>query len=121
MVLPLFCSLEHLAFKLITLEGEAQPQQRYVTLRMCTKFEPEAWSLNFLATTWLSSRRCMTSCRESRKEAATLTILLMTRKTLNIGKRGRPQNTWRREFEKDIKRTGQTWKQLERIAQDRRD
>ena len=33
----------------------------------------------------LSSRRCMTSCREGRKEAATLTTLLTTRKTLNIG------------------------------------
>ena len=33
----------------------------------------------------LSSRRCMTSCRESRKEAATLTTLFTTRKTLNIG------------------------------------
>ena len=36
-------------------------------------------------------------------------------------KRGRPQNTWRRELEKDFKRTGYTWKQLERIAQDRGD
>ena len=33
----------------------------------------------------LSSRRCMTSCRESRKEPATLTTLLSTRKTLYIG------------------------------------
>jgi len=33
----------------------------------------------------LSSRRCMTSCRENRKEPATLTTLLLTRKTLNIG------------------------------------
>jgi len=32
----------------------------------------------------LSSRRCMTSCRENRKEPATLTTLLSTRKTLNI-------------------------------------
>jgi len=31
------------------------------------------------------------------------------------------RNTWRRELEKDIKRTGHTWKQLERIAQDRGD
>ena len=36
-------------------------------------------------------------------------------------RRGRPRNTWRRELEKDIKRTGYTWKQLERIAQDRGD
>ena len=33
----------------------------------------------------LSSRRRMTSCRESRKEAATLTTLFTTRKTFNIG------------------------------------
>ena len=36
-------------------------------------------------------------------------------------KRGRPRNTWRRELEKDIKRTGHTWKQLEEIAQNRGD
>jgi len=36
-------------------------------------------------------------------------------------KRGRPRTTWQRELEKDIKRTGHTWKQLERIAQDRGD
>ena len=36
-------------------------------------------------------------------------------------KRGRPRNTWRRELEKDVKRTEHTWKQLERIAQDRGD
>ena len=36
-------------------------------------------------------------------------------------KRGRPRNTLRRELEKDIKRTGYVWKQLERIAQDRGD
>ena len=41
------------------------------------------------------------------------------RQTLNWNsqgqrKRGRPRNTWRRELEKDIKRTGHAWKQLER-------
>ena len=34
-------------------------------------------------------------------------------------KRGRPRNTWRRDLEKDIKRTGLTRKQLKRIAQNR--
>ena len=34
-------------------------------------------------------------------------------------KRGRPRNTWRRELEKYIKRTGHTRKQLKRIAQNR--
>ena len=36
-------------------------------------------------------------------------------------KRGRPLNTRRRELEKDIKRTGHTWTQLEMIVQDRGD
>ena len=35
-------------------------------------------------------------------------------------KRGRPKNTWRRDLEADITQTGLSWKQLERIAQDRR-
>ena len=34
-------------------------------------------------------------------------------------KRGRPKNTWRRDLEADITQTGLSWKQLERIAQDR--
>ena len=35
-------------------------------------------------------------------------------------KEGRPKNTWRRDLEEDITQTGLSWKQLERIAQDRR-
>ena len=42
-------------------------------------------TLQVLEEEALSSRRCMTSCKESRKEAATLTTLLTTRKTLDIG------------------------------------
>ena len=34
-------------------------------------------------------------------------------------KRGRPKNTWRRDLEADAKQTGCTWRELERIAQDR--
>ena len=34
--------------------------------------------------------------------------------------RVRPKNTWRRDLEADITQTGLSWKQLERIAQDRR-
>ena len=34
--------------------------------------------------------------------------------------RGRPKNTWRRDLEANITQTGLSWKQLERIAQDRR-
>ena len=35
-------------------------------------------------------------------------------------KEGRPKNTWWRDLEADITQTGLSWKQLERIAQDRR-
>jgi len=35
-------------------------------------------------------------------------------------KRGRPRNTWRRDFEADTAKMGYTWNQLERMAQDRR-
>ena len=42
-------------------------------------------ALQVLEEEGLSLRRCMTSCQESREEAATLTTLLTTRKTLNIG------------------------------------
>ena len=45
-------------------------------------------ALQVLEEEVLSLRRCMTSCRESREEAATLTTLLTTRKTLNIGEIG---------------------------------
>ena len=56
----------------------------------------------------------------------TQTTWLHCRQALNWNpkgqqKRGRPWNTWRRELEEDIKRTGHTWKQLERTAQDRGD
>ena len=34
-------------------------------------------------------------------------------------KRGRPRNTWRRDLETDARKTGYTWTQLERLAQDR--
>ena len=34
--------------------------------------------------------------------------------------RGRPKNTWRRSTEQEFKKKGLTWKQLERMAQDRR-
>ena len=42
-------------------------------------------TLQVLEEEGLSSRRCMKSCRESRKEPVTSTTLLTTRKTLNIG------------------------------------
>ena len=33
-------------------------------------------------------------------------------------RRGRPRNTWRCDLEADVKETGYTWRQLERLAQD---
>ena len=33
--------------------------------------------------------------------------------------RGRPRNTWRRDLDADVKRSGHTWGQLENLAQDR--
>jgi len=35
-------------------------------------------------------------------------------------KRGRPKNTWRRDLEADIRQSGYTWNQLERMAKDRK-
>ena len=34
-------------------------------------------------------------------------------------KRGRPRNSWRRDLDADVKRSGHTWGQLEKLAQDR--
>ena len=34
-------------------------------------------------------------------------------------KRGRPRNTWRRDLDADAKKTGHTWRQLERPGQRR--
>jgi len=34
-------------------------------------------------------------------------------------RRGRPRKTWQRDLDKDLKHTGFTWKELERIVQDR--
>ena len=33
--------------------------------------------------------------------------------------RGRPRETWRRTIEGDLKKTGETWKEVEKIAADR--
>ena len=34
-------------------------------------------------------------------------------------KRGRPRNTWHRDLEADVKETGYTWRQLEKLPEDR--
>ena len=43
----------------------------------------------------------------------------LTWNTEGKGKRGRPGNTWRRGLEADVKETGYTGRQLERLTQDR--
>ena len=48
----------------------------------------------------------------------------ITRQALTLNpdgkrKRGRPRNTWRRDLEVDVKETGYTWRQFERLTQDR--
>ena len=41
----------------------------------------------------------------------------ITRQALR--KRAGPRNTWRRDLEADTRKTGHTWRELEKIAQDR--
>ena len=54
-----------------------------------------------------------------RKPASSTTRQALTWNPQGKRKRGRPRNTWRRDLEADMKRTGRTWGQLERLAQDR--
>ncbi|MBN3275678.1 CFDP2 protein, partial [Polyodon spathula] len=53
------------------------------------------------------------------KPASSTTRQALTWNPQGKRKRGRPRNTWRRDLEADMKRTGHTWGQLERLAQDR--
>ena len=55
-----------------------------------------------------------------RKPNTNITRQALTWNTQCKRKRGRPKNTWRRDLEADITQTRLSWKQLERIAQDRR-
>ena len=55
-----------------------------------------------------------------RKPNTNITRQALTWNPQGKRKRGRPKNTWRRDLEADITQTGLSWKQLERIAQDRR-
>ena len=54
-----------------------------------------------------------------RKPSTNITRQALTWNPLGKRKRGRPKNTWRRDLEADAKQTGCTWRELERIAQDR--
>ena len=55
-----------------------------------------------------------------RKPNTNITRQALTWNPQGKRKRVRPKNTWRRDLEADIMQTGLRWKQLERIAQDRR-
>ena len=54
-----------------------------------------------------------------RKPATNITRQALKWNPQGKRKRGRPKNSWRRDIEDDIKRMGGTWRQLERLAQDR--
>ena len=55
-----------------------------------------------------------------RKEPNCITRQALTWNPQGRRKRGRPKNTWRRDLQADVQRTGLTWRQLERTAQDRK-
>ena len=54
-----------------------------------------------------------------RKPATNITRQSLSWNPQGKRKRGRPQNSWRRDLDADVKRTGHSWGQLERLAQDR--
>ena len=55
-----------------------------------------------------------------RKPASTITRQALTWNPQGKRKRGHPRNTWRRDLQTDIKRTGYSWRELGKKAQDRR-
>lgn len=54
-----------------------------------------------------------------RKPASNITRQALSWNPQGKRKRGRPRNTWQRDLEAETKKMGYTWRQLERIAQDR--
>ena len=54
-----------------------------------------------------------------RKPASNITRYALFWNPQGRRKRGRPRNTWRRDLDADVKRSGHTWGQLENLAQDR--
>lgn len=54
-----------------------------------------------------------------RKPSTSITRQALTWNPQGKRKRGRPKNTWRRDLAADTKEMGYTWKELEKIAQDR--
>ena len=54
-----------------------------------------------------------------RKPPTNITRQALTWNPQGKRKRGRPKNSWRRDLEADARQTGCSWRELERIAQDR--
>ena len=54
-----------------------------------------------------------------RKPSTTITRQALTWNPQGKRKRGRPRNSWRRDLEADSREMGFTWKEIERLAQDR--
>ena len=54
-----------------------------------------------------------------RKPASNITRQSLSWNPQGKRKRGRPRNSWRRDLEADVKSTGHSWGQLEKLAQDR--
>ena len=54
-----------------------------------------------------------------RKPASNITRQALFWNPQGKRKSGRPRNTWRRDLDADVKRSGHTWGQLEKMAQDR--
>ncbi len=55
-----------------------------------------------------------------RKNNTAITKQALTWNPQGKRSRGRPKNNWRRSTELDVKKRGLSWKQLEKMAQDRR-
>ena len=54
-----------------------------------------------------------------RKPPSNITRQALTWNPQGKRKRGRPKNTWRRDLEADTRQMGYSWRELERLAQDR--
>ena len=67
----------------------------------------------------IRQRRCSWMGHTPSKPAFSSTRQALTRNPQGRRKRGRARNTWPRDLEADLKRTGRPWGQLERLGQDR--
>ena len=67
----------------------------------------------------IRQRRCRWIGHSLRKQATSTTRHVLRWNPQRKRSRGRPRNTWRRDFQADMKKTGHTWNQVEAIARDR--